>query len=70
MQFNIKWNSYNDSLIAIWSFEIIVQINHNTNAVNSWHWHECSDTFNFEWANHNKTLSVGGLYVNEQQVSL
>ena len=49
MQFNIKWNSYNDSLITIWSFEIIVQINHNTNAVNPWHWHECSDTFNFEW---------------------
>ena len=49
MQFNIKWNSYNDSLITIWSFEIIVQINHNTNAVNHWHWHECSDTFNLEW---------------------
>ena len=26
MQFNIKWNSYNDFLVTIWSFKIIVQI--------------------------------------------
>ena len=34
MQFNIKWNSYNESLITIWCFEINVQISHNTNTVN------------------------------------
>ena len=49
MQFSIKWNSYNDFLVTIWSFKIIVQISHNTNAFNPWHWHECSHTFNFEW---------------------
>ena len=49
MQFNVKWNSYNDFLVTIWSFKIILQISHNINAFNPWHWHECSDTFNFEW---------------------
>ena len=34
MQFTIKWNSYNDFLVTIWSFKIIVQISHNTNAFN------------------------------------
>ena len=33
MQLNINWNSYNDSLITIWSFEVIALISHNTNAV-------------------------------------
>ena len=49
MQFNIKWNSYSDFLVTVWSFKIIVQMSHNTNAFNPWHWHECSDTFNFDW---------------------
>ena len=30
MQLNIKWNSNSDSFFIIWSFEIIVQISHNT----------------------------------------